>query len=132
MTGLLDQFTLSDMRAKDASGVICARIIDQDGKPMPAPKERQMIGVSLDQMRDKDMGMLVSAGLDGLPAARAAMKGGYVTHLVLLCVCGTAFAGSVNCGCATGHIRKLRINCTSAIHADFLTASDGRAGPALS
>lgn len=82
MSGLLDQFTLSDMRAKGASGVICARIIDQDGKPMPAPKERQMIGVSLDQMRDKDMGMLVSAGLDGLPAARAAMKGGYVTHLV--------------------------------------------------
>lgn len=82
LTGLLDQNTLSDMRAKGASGVICGRIIDQDGTPMPAPNENQMIGVTLDQMREKEMGMLVSAGLDRVPAARAAMKGGYVTHLV--------------------------------------------------
>ncbi|HAE29291.1 MAG TPA: hypothetical protein DCG58_19185 [Hyphomonas adhaerens] len=32
-------------------------------------------------MREKEMGMLVSAGRDRVPAVRAAIKGGYVTHL---------------------------------------------------
>lgn len=82
MTGLLDDAALSAMRAQGASGVICGRVIDQDGTPLRAPNEDQMIGVTLEQMQAKDMGMLVSAGLDRVAAARAAMKGGYVTHLV--------------------------------------------------
>ena len=82
MIGLLDHDTLSDMRSKGASGVICGRVIDQNGNPMPAPNEDQMIGITLAQMRDKEMGMLVSAGLDRVPAAKAAMRGGYVTHLI--------------------------------------------------
>ncbi|MCL6285935.1 sugar-binding transcriptional regulator [Ruegeria sp. 2012CJ41-6] len=82
MTGLLDRETLAQMRDKGATGVICGRIIDQDGTAMPAPIENRMIGISLDQMREKEMGMLVSAGIDRVPAARAAMLGGYVTHLV--------------------------------------------------
>lgn len=82
MTGLLDSETLSQMRAQGAAGVICGRIIDQNGTPMPAPNEGRMIGVTLEQMREKEMGMLVSAGIDRAAAARAAMKGGYVSHLV--------------------------------------------------
>lgn len=82
MTGLLDHDTLAQMRSNGATGVICGRIIDQDGAAMPAPIENRMIGVSLDQMREKEMGMLVSAGIDRVGAARAAMLGGYVTHLV--------------------------------------------------
>lgn len=82
MTGLLDHDTLSELRSEGAAGVICGRIIDQNGAPMTAPHEGRMIGVSLDQMRDKEMGMLVSAGVDRASAARAAIKGGYVSHLV--------------------------------------------------
>lgn len=82
MTGLLDDETLSRLRDQGASGVICGRIIDQKGAPMTAPHESRMIGVSLDQMRDKEMGMLISAGVDRASAARAAINGGYVTHLV--------------------------------------------------
>lgn len=82
MTGLLDRETLAQMRKAGATGVICGRIIDQNGAAMTAPNENRMIGVSLDQMREKEMGMLVSAGIDRVPAARAAMLGGYVTHLV--------------------------------------------------
>jgi DNA-binding transcriptional regulator LsrR (DeoR family) len=40
-----------------------------------------MIGVSLDQMRGKDMALLVAAGPGRALPARAAMKGGFVTHL---------------------------------------------------
>lgn len=82
MTGLLDESTLADMHGKGASGVICGRIIDKNGNPMPAPNEDQMIGITLEQMRSKEMGMLVSAGLDRIASAKAAMRGGYVTHLV--------------------------------------------------
>ncbi|QBY01642.1 transcriptional regulator [Rhodophyticola sp. CCM32] len=82
LTGLLDKDILLNMRAQGAAGVICGRIIDQNGVAMPAPNEGQMIGVTLDQMRKKELGMLVSAGVDRVPAARAAMAGGYVTHLV--------------------------------------------------
>jgi deoxyribonucleoside regulator len=82
LTGLLDEDSLMKMRARGAAGVICGRIIDRTGAAMPAPNEDRMIGVSLDQMHKKELGMLVSAGLDRVSAARAAMTGGYVTHLV--------------------------------------------------
>lgn len=89
MTGLLDHSTLAHMREEGATGVICGRIIDQDGVAMPAPIEDRMIGVSLDQMRAKEMGILVSAGIERVSAARAAMLGGYVSHLV---TCSTSAA----------------------------------------
>ena len=89
MTGLLNQDELSEMRARGASGVICGRIIDHNGTPMPAPNEDRMIGVSLDQMRAKEMAMLVSAGLDRVSAVRAGMRRGYVTPLVT-CSASTA------------------------------------------
>lgn len=41
-----------------------------------------MIGVSLDQMRGKDMALLVAAGPGRALPAFAAMKGGFATHLV--------------------------------------------------
>ena len=81
-TGLQNEATLSAMRTQGAAGVICGRIIDQDGEPMRAPNETQMIGVTLEQMREKEMGILVSAGLDRVEAARAALRGGYVTHFI--------------------------------------------------
>ena len=40
-----------------------------------------MIGVSLDQMRGKDMALLVAAGPGRFASTRAAIMGGYVTHL---------------------------------------------------
>ena len=41
-----------------------------------------MIGVTLDQMRGKEMSLLVAAGADRGPGARAAIGGGFATHLV--------------------------------------------------
>mmetsp|Transcript_14149 Transcript_14149/g.22553 ORF Transcript_14149/g.22553 Transcript_14149/m.22553 type:complete len:126 (-) Transcript_14149:216-593(-) len=82
LAGLLDTDTLARMQRQGAAGVICGRIIDQNGAPMPAPNEAQMIGVTLEQMRQKEMSMLVASGPARMCAARAAIKGGYVTHLV--------------------------------------------------
>ncbi len=80
--GLMDQDALADMRANGAAGVICGRVIDQDGMPMKGPSESQMIGVTLEQMREKEVGILVSAGLARVRSAAAAIRGGYVTHFV--------------------------------------------------
>ena len=81
MTGLLDADILSKMAKQGAAGAICGRIIDQNGAPMPTPNEGQMIRITLEQMREKEMGILVSAGHDRAPAVRAVIKSGYVTHL---------------------------------------------------
>ena len=79
-TGLLTTEELAGYRAKGATGVICARLIDAEGKPMPAGIEERMIGVTLDQMREKTLGLLVASGRDRVLPSRAAILGGYVTH----------------------------------------------------
>ncbi|MEM1286677.1 MAG: sugar-binding domain-containing protein, partial [Pseudomonadota bacterium] len=52
-----------------------------NGQPVRATVEDRMIGVSLDQMQGKEIALLVAAGEGRAAPARAAIKGGYVTHL---------------------------------------------------
>ncbi|MEM8731703.1 MAG: sugar-binding transcriptional regulator [Pseudomonadota bacterium] len=80
-SGILTEDEIAAYRAKGAAGVICGRLIDRAGRPMVADVEDRMIGVSLDQMRNKDMALLVAAGEGRAGPARAAMRGGFVTHL---------------------------------------------------
>jgi DNA-binding transcriptional regulator LsrR (DeoR family) len=80
-TGLIGAKNLQSYIAQGASGVICGRLIDSHGQHLPAAMEERMIGVSLDQMKHKDMALLVAAGKGRAEPARAAILGGYVTHL---------------------------------------------------
>lgn len=80
-TGILNVSNVAKYRDQGAAGVICGRLIDTEGEPVVAAIEDRMIGVSLDQMRDKEMSLLVAAGSGRAVAARAAILGGYVTHL---------------------------------------------------
>ncbi|KUF09188.1 sugar-binding transcriptional regulator [Pseudoponticoccus marisrubri] len=80
-SGILDPEGIAAYRAQGAEGVICARLIDAEGRPVITEVESRMIGVSLDQMRDKDMALLVAAGPGRARPARAALRGGFVTHL---------------------------------------------------
>lgn len=79
--GLLTAASMAQYRKKGAVGVVCGRLIDKDGQAIPSAVETRMIGISLDQMRSKDMSLLVVAGPDRTVAARAAIKGGFATHL---------------------------------------------------
>lgn len=65
-----------------ATGVICGRFIDAHGKPIQGKLDKRMIGVELDKLLDLDMGLLVSEGVDKVRPMLAAIKGGFVTHLV--------------------------------------------------
>ena len=73
---------LAEYRRKGAAGVICAQLIGAQGEPMPAEVDERMIGVTLEQMRNKQMGLLVASGRERVAGARASMLGGYATHLV--------------------------------------------------
>lgn len=73
---------LACYREQGAVGVICARLIDAAGKPMHTEIDNRMIGVTLEQMQDKQMGLLVASGANRVRGAKAAMLGGYATHLV--------------------------------------------------
>ena len=70
-SGIIGQEILARMRAKGAAGMICARLIDGEGAPMPSGFEDRMNGVTLDQMRGKEMALLVAPGQErGIGARR--------------------------------------------------------------
>lgn len=79
--GIISADAMSSQVTKGASAVICGRIVDQSGAPLPISIEDRMIGVSLDQMRNKDLSLMVGTGLDRVNPMLAAVKGGYATHI---------------------------------------------------
>ncbi len=79
-SGILSPEEMEHYRARGAEGVICARLIDASGNPVVAEVENRMIGVTLEQMKGKDMALLVAAGAGRARPARAALLGGFVTH----------------------------------------------------
>jgi DNA-binding transcriptional regulator LsrR (DeoR family) len=82
LSGLATPADLDWYVAHGAVGVICGRFIDAEGRQLPGPMEDRMIGVPLSRLVGLDMGILVTPGLDKVEATRAAIRGGYVTHLV--------------------------------------------------
>ncbi|WP_298812909.1 sugar-binding transcriptional regulator [uncultured Roseibium sp.] len=80
-TGLLDRADIDACAAQGAIGVICGRLIDHNGQGLNRDIEDRMIAVTLDQMRNKDMGLLVGSGPDRAEPMLAAIRGGYATHI---------------------------------------------------
>ncbi|MEL7525646.1 MAG: sugar-binding transcriptional regulator [Pseudomonadota bacterium] len=80
-TGLLEKADIGACAEKGAIGVICGRLIDQDGQGLDRDIEDRMIAVTLEQMRNKDMGLLVGSGPDRAAPMLAAIRGGYATHV---------------------------------------------------
>lgn len=80
-TGLIGAENIMHYVDRGAVGVVCCRLIDTHGAAVKAAMEERMIGVTLDQMKRKDMALLVAAGKGRAVSAKAAIRGGYVTHL---------------------------------------------------
>jgi deoxyribonucleoside regulator len=76
--------------ANGAVGVLCGRFINAKGDPVSGPLDDRMMGIELEQLRHRDMGILVSVGDDRAEAAVAALKGGYATHVVTNQSCAAA------------------------------------------
>ena len=94
LSGLATREDLDWHVAHGAVGVICGRFIDADGRQMDSPMEERMIGIPLPRLVGLEMGILVTPGLDKVAATRAAIRGGYVTHLVT----GTSVAEALLAG----------------------------------
>lgn len=80
-TGLLDRSDIAACADRGAVGVICGRLIDGKGDGLNREIESRMIGVTLDQMRHKEMGLLVGSGPERAKPMLAAIRGGYATHI---------------------------------------------------
>ena len=80
-TRILSLESMEKYRGQGATGVICARLIDGQGNPIPTEIDDRMIGITLEQMRAKEMGLLIASGPGRVEGARAAILGGYATHL---------------------------------------------------
>lgn len=67
---------------RGATGVLCGRFIDASGEPIDGPLTERLMGITLPKMKDMDVGLLVSVGDERVNGMRAAIAGGYVTHIV--------------------------------------------------
>ena len=82
LSGLATREDLHRHVSDGAVGVICGRFIGADGRRIPGSMEARMIAIPLERLVGLEMGILVTPGLDKVEATKAAIRGGYVTHLV--------------------------------------------------
>lgn len=80
--GLATMEDLDHYARHGATGVICGRFVDDRGRAIPGPMQDRMIGIPLERLTGLPMGVLVTPGHDKVAATMAAIRGGYVTHLV--------------------------------------------------
>ena len=80
--GVVSPAELADYLAQGAQAVICGRFIDAEGRPIPGEIDDRMIGVTLDAMLGKELGLLASSGPCKVAPIQAAIKAGFASHLV--------------------------------------------------
>jgi DNA-binding transcriptional regulator LsrR (DeoR family) len=81
-SGMATQDELDTYLAMGAKGVFWGHFFDKDGNGLNGPLTGRLIGASLDQLRAITMRMLVACGKSKREAIKAALHGGFATHLV--------------------------------------------------
>ena len=67
---------------RGAVGVLLGRFIDSEGRHMIGDLDSRMIGITLDELKALPNRLCVAGGSQKIQALRAALRGGYITHLV--------------------------------------------------
>lgn len=80
--GVASEDEIEWYRKRGAVGVICGRLIDENGNEIAGPLQERMIAIELPDLRGMEVGLLVSSGQDRVIPMLAALHGGYATHLV--------------------------------------------------
>ena len=70
------------MSPPGATGVLCGWFIDAAGDPVAGALDGRMMGVELERLRNPATGLLVCPSPGRVAASRAALRGGYATHVV--------------------------------------------------
>jgi DNA-binding transcriptional regulator LsrR (DeoR family) len=81
-SGLASAATIDGYARRGAVAVLIGRFIDRDGRPVPGELDGRMIGITLDELTRLPNRLCIAGGPDKVEALRAALWGGYVTHLV--------------------------------------------------
>lgn len=66
-----------------AEGIIVGRFINADGHEISGPLTNRQIAISLEDLKNTPTRLLVAAGQSKAKAIRAALMGGYCTHLIM-------------------------------------------------
>lgn len=66
-----------------AVGSLVGQFIDAAGAPVEGPLSHRFIGLSLDRLRQVPLRMLIAGGVDKMHSILAAIRGGFVTALVI-------------------------------------------------
>jgi DNA-binding transcriptional regulator LsrR (DeoR family) len=72
----------SELHKRGVVAEVCARLIDAEGRPIETEASKGVIGITVEQLGRVPEVVLVSAGLDKVPAVAAALRSGFVTSLV--------------------------------------------------
>lgn len=81
-SGLATPADLEHYVSEGAAGVICGRFVGRDGRAIAGPMDGRMIGVDLERLTRIEAGIMVTPGSDKVGASLAAIRGGFVTHVV--------------------------------------------------
>lgn len=97
--GALTADELAALRAEGAAGVIAGQIIDSDGNALDCSYNRRVISADLKSLKSIAKRMMVVHEDAKLEALNAALRGGFVTHLVV----AATLAGKLLSQCAPGN-----------------------------
>lgn len=81
-SGVATPEELAHYAARGAAAVIAGRFIDAEGQPIAGPLDGRLVGLPLDGLLRIPRRLVVSAGAGRARALRAALRGGFATHLV--------------------------------------------------
>jgi len=66
-----------------AVGVICGRFYDKNGAPIAGELDVRILGISLALLSKIDRRIFLAAGEENLAATLGALRGGYVSDLII-------------------------------------------------
>lgn len=66
-----------------AVGDICSRWINTDGEICVPDVDQRTVGISLDQLKDRPVRLMVAGGVEKAQVIEVALRCGYATHLVI-------------------------------------------------
>lgn len=80
--GMIEAEELERLRRATAVGVLIGRLIDAAGRPVPSDLDGRIVGIGLDDLKAVPTRLCLAGGATKTAAIRAALSGGYATHLV--------------------------------------------------